>query len=251
MRCSASRSPADVHVHADQPHGADAHDSGDQGYRIEIEKAASRPDRDCERLSRQHTLSARMDTNRRLKTTELAQGRDARDAEHLQMCALKNTVPIASGKMHVDEIDTDAGLVQKLLAAQFPQWADMPLEPLQSSGTDNALYRLGDDKVLRLPRIQAAAGQVDKEDQWLPRLAPLVTLPIPVPLAKGTPGEGFPWSWSVYRWIEGETATIVLTMNTRTQHLQQCHDMPCAKSLLTLSSTHDARYEYVPQTGRR
>lgn len=110
--------------------------------------------------------------------------------------------------MHVDEVDTDAQLVRRLLAAQFPQWAGLPLERLQSSGTDNALYRLGADKVVRLPRIQAAAGQVDKENRWLPRLAPLVSLPIPVPLARGTPGEGFPWSWSVYRWIEGESATI-------------------------------------------
>jgi aminoglycoside phosphotransferase (APT) family kinase protein len=65
-------------------------------------------------------------------------------------------VLMATGKMHVDEIDTDAGLVQRLLAAQFPQWAALPVAPLQSSGTDNALYRLGDDKVVRLPRIQAA-----------------------------------------------------------------------------------------------
>ena len=124
------------------------------------------------------------------------------------MRALKTFVPMAAGKMHADEVDTDIDLVQRLLAAQFPQWADLPLEALQSSGTDSALYRLGDDKVVRLPRIQAAAGQVDKENQWLPRLAPLLTLPIPAPLAKGTPGEGFPWPWSVYRWIEGETATI-------------------------------------------
>lgn len=122
---------------------------------------------------------------------------------------------MATGKMHVDEVDTDAGLVQRLLAAQFPQWADLPLEPQQSFGSDNALYRLADDKVVRLPRIQAAAGQVDKENKWLPRLAPLVTLAIPVPLAKGTPGEGFPWSWSVYRWIEGETATIGRIANLR------------------------------------
>jgi aminoglycoside phosphotransferase (APT) family kinase protein len=122
---------------------------------------------------------------------------------------------MAAGKMHVDEVDTDADLVQRLLAAQFPQWADLPLEPLRSSATDNALYRLGDDKVVRLPRIQAAAGQVDKENQYLPGLAPLVPLPIPMPLAKGTPGEGFPWSWSVYHWIEGETATIERIANLR------------------------------------
>ena len=96
----------------------------------------------------------------------------------------------------------------RLLAAQFPQWADLPIEPVPSAGTDNALYRLGDDMVVRLPRIDWAVEQVDKEHQWLPRLAPHLPLAIPVPLAKGTPGEGYPWHWSVYRWLDGENATI-------------------------------------------
>ena len=113
-----------------------------------------------------------------------------------------------AGNMHVDEVDTDVSLVGRLLAAQFPQWADLPIEPLRSAGTDNAIYRLGDDKAVRLPRIHGATGQVDKEHRWLPRLAPLLPLAIPVPLAKGTPGEGYPWHWSVYRWLEGENATI-------------------------------------------
>ena len=113
-----------------------------------------------------------------------------------------------AGKMHVDEVGSDALLVRRLLAAQFPQWADLSIDPVHSAGTDNALYRLGDDKVVRLPRIQVAAGQVAKEHAWLPRLAPLLTLPIPVPLAKGIPGESYPWQWSVYRWLEGESATV-------------------------------------------
>jgi len=110
--------------------------------------------------------------------------------------------------MHVDEVGTDVSLVGRLLAAQFPQWADLPIEPVSSAGTDNALYRLGDDMVVRLPRIHWANGQVDKEHRWLPRLARHLPLAIPVPLAKGTPGEGYPWQWSVYRWLEGETATL-------------------------------------------
>ena len=77
-----------------------------------------------------------------------------------------------------------------------------------SAGTDNAIYRLGDDMAVRLPRIHWATGQVEKEHEWLPRLAPLLPLAIPVPLAKGMPGEGYPWHWSVYRWLEGENATI-------------------------------------------
>ena len=113
-----------------------------------------------------------------------------------------------TGKMHVDEVDTDVALVGRLLAAQFPRWATLPIAPVPSAGTDNALYRLGDDIVVRFPRIQGAAGQVGKEHQWLPRLGPLLPLAIPVPLGRGRPGEGYPWHWSVYRWLDGENATI-------------------------------------------
>jgi aminoglycoside phosphotransferase (APT) family kinase protein len=113
-----------------------------------------------------------------------------------------------AGKMHADEVPTNVSLVRRLLAEQFPHWADLPIEPVQSAGTDNAIYRLGDDMAVRLPRIHWATGQVDKEHQWLPRLAPHLPLAIPIPLAKGIPGEGYPWQWSVYRWLEGENATI-------------------------------------------
>ena len=114
---------------------------------------------------------------------------------------------MSTGKMHVDEVDTNVSLVVRLLTTQFPQWANLPIELVHSAGTDNALYRLGDDMVARLPRSPRATEQVDKEQKWLPRLAPLLPLNIPVPLAKGKPGEGYPWHWSVYRWLEGEDAT--------------------------------------------
>lgn len=110
--------------------------------------------------------------------------------------------------MHADEVDTDVSLVRRLLTAQFPQWADLPIEPVPSAGTDHALYRLGDDMAVRLPRIGWATGQAEKERQWLSRLGAQLPLAIPVPLAKGTPGESYPWDWSVYRWLEGESATI-------------------------------------------
>jgi len=95
--------------------------------------------------------------------------------------------------MHVDEVRTDVSLVRQLLAAQFPQWADLPVTPVRSAGTDNAIYRLGDDMAVRLPRIHWAVDLVHKEQRWLPRLAPHLPLPIPVPIAKGMPGEGYPW----------------------------------------------------------
>lgn len=115
---------------------------------------------------------------------------------------------MTTGKMHANEVHTDASLVECLLAAQFPQWANLPIEPVASAGTDNALYRLGDDMAVRLPRVDWAVKQVDKEHQWMPKLAPFLPLAIPDPLTKGNPGEGYPWPWSVYRWLEGENATI-------------------------------------------
>ncbi|MEO8285109.1 MAG: aminoglycoside phosphotransferase family protein [Chloroflexota bacterium] len=128
-----------------------------------------------------------------------------------------------AGKMHDDEVYTDASLVRRLLEAQFPQWADLPIEPVHSTGTDNAIYRLGEEMAVRLPRIHWAVEQVDKEQQWLPRLAPLLPLAIPTPLAMGAPGEGYPWNWSVYRWLEGENATIerIDDPNVAATHLAQ------------------------------
>jgi aminoglycoside phosphotransferase (APT) family kinase protein len=110
--------------------------------------------------------------------------------------------------MHADELHTDATLVRRLLAAQFPQWADLPIERVRSSGTDNALYRLGDDMLVRLPRIHWAVGGVDKDFRWLPRLAQLLPVSIPVPLAKGEPAEGYPWTWGVYPWLDGENPPL-------------------------------------------
>ncbi|MES0036801.1 phosphotransferase [Mesorhizobium sp. M0046] len=100
----------------------------------------------------------------------------------------------------------DAALVRRLIAAQFPEWADLPVEPVEPGGWDNRTFRLGDRMSVRLPSAAAYVAQVEKEHRWLPRLAPHLPLPIPVPLAKGAPGEGYPWPWSVYRWLGGRPA---------------------------------------------
>lgn len=109
--------------------------------------------------------------------------------------------------MHEDEADVDIPLVRRLLVAQFPQWADLPVERVASAGTDNAIYRLGHDMAVRLPRIEAATAQVDKEHRWLPRLAPQLPLAIPIPLAEGRAAHGYPWRWSIYRWLDGKPAS--------------------------------------------
>lgn len=109
-----------------------------------------------------------------------------------------------SAKMHSDEIDIDADLVQRLLAAQFPRWADLPLTRFPSGGTVNAIFRLGDDLCVRLPLTQPWAWHLDTEVKWLPRLAPHVPFATPTVHAKGSPAEDYPFNWAVLGWLDGE-----------------------------------------------
>lgn len=99
-------------------------------------------------------------------------------------------------------------LAARLVATQFPQWAHLPVSPVELAGWDNTTFRLGDHMSVRLPSADAYVLQVAKEHRWLPILAPRLPVPIPQPLAKGAPGCGFPRPWSVYRWLEGEPATV-------------------------------------------
>jgi aminoglycoside phosphotransferase (APT) family kinase protein len=104
-------------------------------------------------------------------------------------------------------LDVAIPLVSQLITSQFPQWAELPLRPVELAGSDNAMYRLGEDMVVRLPGAEWAFGQAEKEQRWLSQLAPHLPLAIPVPLGKGAPTEDFPHPWNVYRWLDGETAT--------------------------------------------
>jgi aminoglycoside phosphotransferase (APT) family kinase protein len=110
--------------------------------------------------------------------------------------------------MPVKSVDIDPSLVRRLIRSQFPQWARLPIEPVERDGWDHRTFRLGDDMSVRLPSAARYAAQVEKEHRWLPRLAPRLPLPIPVPLEMGEPAEGYPWRWSVYRWLDGENATL-------------------------------------------
>jgi len=98
--------------------------------------------------------------------------------------------------------------VRRLARSQFPEWADHLIRPIELDGWDNRTFRLGDEMSVRLPSAERYAAQVEKEHRWLPRLAPLLPLTVPVPLAMGVPAHGYRWHWSVYRWLEGENATI-------------------------------------------
>jgi len=113
---------------------------------------------------------------------------------------------VKSVKMHANEVDTDVSLVRRLLAGQFPQWANLPIKPVPSYGTDHAIYRVGMGLSVRLPRIANATRQAEKEAKWLPVFAPLLPLEVPVQLAAGQPSEGYPFHWSVYKWLQGQDA---------------------------------------------
>ena len=108
-------------------------------------------------------------------------------------------------KLHDNEVDIDVELVHQLLVTQFPSWSALPLDEVRSTGTVNAIYRLGDDLYVRLPRVQAFAGDLEKELRWLPTLAPRLPLAVPEPVATGEPGSGYPLPWAMYRWCAGDT----------------------------------------------
>ncbi|MFJ2767902.1 aminoglycoside phosphotransferase family protein [Streptomyces sp. NPDC087300] len=101
----------------------------------------------------------------------------------------------------------DAALVRRLLAEQFPHWADLPVASVPLPGMDNATFRLGEALSVRLPRYARWVGQVEREQRWLPWLAPQLPLAVSAPVAQGRPGQGYPFPWTVQRWLDGEAAT--------------------------------------------
>jgi aminoglycoside phosphotransferase (APT) family kinase protein len=109
-------------------------------------------------------------------------------------------------RMHDNEVDVDDDLVRCLLRRQLPAHADQPLVAVEPWGTDHAIWRLGSELVVRLPRIEWAAGQPEKEARWLPRLAPHLDVAVPHPVMIGEPGCGYPFNWAVHRWIHGRGA---------------------------------------------
>jgi aminoglycoside phosphotransferase (APT) family kinase protein len=104
-------------------------------------------------------------------------------------------------------VTVDAEQVRRLVAEQFPEWAGLPVQPVATGGWDNWTFHLGTGMLVRLPCAAEYALAVDKEHRWLPALAPRLPLPIPVPVAKGKPGAGYPYSWSIYQWLDGQPAS--------------------------------------------
>jgi aminoglycoside phosphotransferase (APT) family kinase protein len=100
----------------------------------------------------------------------------------------------------------DSTLARRLVDEQFPQWRPLPLSRLDPAGSDHVIYRLGRSLSVRFPRHPGAVGQAAKEAALLPWLAPRLPLAVPVPVAVGSPGFGYPWEWGVARWLPGSSA---------------------------------------------
>jgi aminoglycoside phosphotransferase (APT) family kinase protein len=108
-------------------------------------------------------------------------------------------------KLHHDEVDIDIDLAHRLVAEQFPHLSGLPMTEFNSTGTVNAIYRLGDELCVRLPRVQRWAAGLERECKWLPLLAPSLTLQVPEPVVKGLATSEYPFSWAIFRWIDGQT----------------------------------------------
>ena len=110
--------------------------------------------------------------------------------------------------MHANEFEINEWLVRCLLAEQFPEWSGLPVRRVEPGGTDHAIFRLGEKFAVRLARINGRLQAGSKELAWLPRLAPLLPVEIPVPVVEGRPGCGYPWFWEIHTWVRGETVAI-------------------------------------------
>jgi aminoglycoside phosphotransferase (APT) family kinase protein len=140
-----------------------------------------------------------------------------------------------------ERIGVAAETAAALVARQFPAWAGLPVRRVAHSGWDNRTFHLGDDKLIRMPAAPWYRKQVAKEQAWLPNLAPQLPLPIPTPLAKGEPDETYPWEWSIYGWIEGETAA----------HGEVADQVTFARRLAAfLAALHRADASGAPEAGR-
>lgn len=102
-------------------------------------------------------------------------------------------------------VEINANLASSLIRKQFPQWAHLPIKPVEKGGYDNYTFHLGSEMSIRIPRDEGHSPQVEKEAYWLPKIAPHLSIPIPVPIAKGRPDENYPFFWSINKWIEGDT----------------------------------------------
>lgn len=143
-----------------------------------------------------------------------------------------------------DMIEINSFLASSLINKQFPQWAQLPIRPVEKGGYDNYTFHLGDDMSIRIPRDEEHAPQVEKEAFWLPKLAKQLSLPIPMPIAKGKPDENYPFHWSINKWIEGDTLTHNNISNLNDLALDLSGFLKELQSLETLNGPLGGEHNY-------
>ncbi len=111
-------------------------------------------------------------------------------------------------RLHDDQVEIDVELARALVADQAPEFVALPLRRVASGGTDNAVFRLGNELALRMPLIPGAVDGLRKELRWLPVLAPHISLEIPEVVTTGEPTGTYPFPWAVVRWLDGEDALV-------------------------------------------
>lgn len=141
-------------------------------------------------------------------------------------------------------IEINTYLASSLIKKQFPQWAHLPIRPVEKGGYDNYTFHLGDDMSIRIPRDEEHASQVEKEAFWLPKLAKQLSLPIPMPIAKGKPDENYPFHWSINKWIEGNTLTHNNISNLNDLALDLSGFLKELQSLETLNGPLGGEHNY-------
>ncbi len=97
-------------------------------------------------------------------------------------------------------------LVRRMITKQFPQWSHLTIRPVAEMGNDNRTFHLGDTMSVRLPSQKCYAAQAQKEQYFLPKLQKHLTMKIPTIVGEGEACDEFPYAWSIYAWIDGETA---------------------------------------------
>ncbi|KOV85367.1 aminoglycoside phosphotransferase family protein [Nocardia sp. NRRL S-836] len=145
--------------------------------------------------------------------------------------------------MHDGEIATDVSLVDELVRTQFPRWHGLQITQLRHGGTDHAIYRLGDELAVRLPRIGWSRDQAERDAVTVPRLAPHLPVAVPEPLELGEPTERYPYRWSVVRWLDGETLPVERTADDTPHRL--------AEVVAALHGVDATGVEWTTYRGRR
>lgn len=140
------------------------------------------------------------------------------------------------------KIDITLQIAKELIAEQFPEYLELPIESVEFSGIDNRTFRLGDDMLMRLPSAKGYAAQVLKEQRWLPQLAGHLSTQIPKPLHAGKPSQGYPWNWSIYRWLPGTSLNQLKLSSDESEQL--------AKDLaIFIKELHNIPTEGAPKGG--